>query len=66
MRELAIAKEHDGTQAGRDRAVEWCRKGIELAIYRDRLSEGVDYSWGDLRVVDRSGSVVELRLPIYG
>lgn len=66
MMEFAIAREHDGTLAGRLDAIAWCRASIVLAAERRQMSEGVDYSWEDLRIVDRPGSVVELRLPIYG
>lgn len=62
MMEFAIAREHDD----RDDAIAWCRACIELAIERHNMSEGVDYSWEELRIIDRPGCVVELRLPIYG
>lgn len=66
MMEFAIASAHDGTLADRLDAIAWCRACIELAIERHNMSEGVDYSWEDLRIIDRPGCVVELRLPIYG
>ena len=64
--EFAIASAHDGTLTDRLDAIAWCRACIVLAIERRHMSEGVDYSWEELRIIDRPGCVVELRLPIYG